>query len=105
MAIKRVATGMKKQTMPMQGRVAKAADLRSAGKDFAKGVATGVLGTAKAIGTVAGAGKAIVQKATGTLPMQKREKVQKAVTKAKDLGVAGGSTGVKKMAKKMRSSY
>lgn len=98
MAIKRVATSVKKQTMPMQGRVAKTANV---GSDLVKGIAS----TAKAVGIVAGTGNAFIKKATGTLPMQKREKVQKAVTKAKDLGVAGGSTGVKKMAKKMRSSY
>ena len=86
---------MKKQTMPMQTRVAKNANI---GKD----IATGIKSTAKAVGIVAGAGKAIVQKATGTLPQQKRDKMNQAVTKAKGLGVAGGSTGVKKMAKKMK---
>lgn len=85
---------MKKQTMPMQGRVKSA----NVGRD----IVSGIKSTAKAVGIVASAGKAIAQKATGNLPQQKRDKVNQAVSKAKNLGVAGGSAGVKKMAKKMR---
>lgn len=72
--------------------------LKKAGKALGKAA----LDIAGGLAVVGSAAKATAQAATGNLPVQKAYKAKVATQKAKGLGVAGGSTGVKKMAKKVK---